>query len=125
MFTPEQAPVPFDTLYDCRVPPMENVGFTVCCIANDIDRLLLGEAPSIDRMGAKVFKMAGDIFVKLLCLLFQRSLQHSKQPLEWEFSRVTPILKNRRQKRPYELQAHINTQCNLHTIGGHSLLEHH
>lgn len=45
VFTPEHLHMPCDMLYDCRIPPMGNVCFTVCGTARAIDHLPTGAAP--------------------------------------------------------------------------------
>lgn len=64
VYTPEHLPSPYGTLFDCPVPTIENVFFTVCGIAKHVDGFLARKTPSIDGDGAKCLNMARVVFAR-------------------------------------------------------------
>lgn len=123
VFTLEQLPVPSDQICKPINVYCEPITFNPYGILSAIERLSRSSGPGDDEICPKLLKLTKNISCRLLCRLFQQSLDLTSLPADWRFGRVLPIFKtgNKNDSSNYRPISLTSVPCKImeHVIYSH------
>jgi hypothetical protein len=78
----------------------ESISVTDENILKELSTLKENKAPGVDNMHPKLLRECANEIARPLCIIFNKSLNESKVPLDWKRANVTPIFKKGSKKDP-------------------------